>query len=185
MTIEPTTKDKRVAALEKARAAKAAKKEAAESPSRQMDAAEIAAKRARLIQELADLPSEAIINSASTPGEYVKDGLGPDKIPWTPARLRAACSNNEVLGGHQFSWKEIIGQPEYPTVSWNGIVYWLFAGQVNKVPSVHYALYMQMLEDKRREQEKWAAPANPGRYDGYQTGVHVMGVGPLEPRSTE
>jgi len=113
-----------------------------------------------------------------------KDGLGDDKIPWTPAALRDACNRNLVIGNHRFEWRYVVGDPAFPTVSWQGIVYWFFAGQEHKIPSVHYAVYMQALEDRRREAAKWQANPNPPVHDGYMSPPHQFStVGPLEPRA--
>lgn len=200
MTIEvPTdeTKEKRKAALAKAREAKRAKALAAkESPSREMDPQEIRAKRARLLQELSDLPQEELPKNA-VPGTTIKDGLGEDKVPWTAARLREACNNNEVIGGVPFSWRTLFGDGKIISVSWQGIVYWLWPDRENKIPSVHYYVYMQALEDRQREARRWRGPSapNPSDLDGFNSAEahsaeigapsnlgHVMGVGPLEPR---
>ena len=176
------TRVKRAAGLAKARAAKAerAAKAKTELKFESEDADALRKKRAQLLEELAKLPDPPP-TSGAVPGTLLKDGLGFDKVPWTPATLRDYCNRGVVVDGVPFGWKTIIGIPELPTVSWNGIVYWLFNGEENKVPSVHYFQYMQVLEDRRREAAKWVAPANPGRYDGYQTGTHVMGTGPLGP----
>lgn len=186
MTIETTiaaatTAEKRKAALAKAREAKAAKKKL-EFVSEDKDA--LNNRRAELLAELAKLPDPApVVTNGQVPGTLVKDGMGMDKIPWTPIRLRQACNSGEVIDGVQFGWVNVIGDPRFPTLSWNGIVYWFFAGQENKIPNVHYAVYKQALEDQRREQEKWAQPANPPTFDGYMSPPHQFSTaGPLEPR---
>lgn len=201
MTIEVPTEDpkaeKRRASLAKAREVKRLKAEAAkESPSRVMDVREVREKRARLLQELSDLPQEEMPKGA-IPGTTVKDGLGEDKVPWTPARLREACNCEESIGGHVFSWKTILGDGKIISVSWNGIVYWLWPDRENKIPSVHHNVYMQALEDRRRETTRWRGPSSPSSsdLDGFNSAEahsaeigapsnlgHVMGVGPLEPR---
>jgi hypothetical protein len=200
MTIETPTdeqKQKRADSLAKARAAKAEKrKEAQESPSRVMSADEVRARKAALMNEIASLPDDPV-PAGAMPGTTQKDGLGDDKVPWTPATLRDACNRNLVLGGHRFEWKTVLGDGKNISVSWNGIVYWLWPDRENKIPSVHHAVYMQALEDRRREANRWRGPSapGPGALDGFNSAEahaaeigspsslgHVMGVGPLEPR---
>ena len=118
------------------------------------------------------------------PGTEIKDGLGMDKVPWTPAAIRQFCNERRIYGGHQFEWKTLLGGERTFTLGWNGIHYWVFAGVENKIPSPHYAVYMQTLEDQRREAARWQAPANPPTFDGYMSPPHqFQTVGPLEPRS--
>lgn len=198
-TSELTTSEKRKAGLAKAREAKKQKAEAAlESPSRVMDNDEVRAKRARLLNELASLPDDpTAFDPGAIPGTTIKDGLGEDKIPWTPARIRAACDRNETIGGSTFTWKTVLGDGKIISVAWNGIVYWLWPDRENKIPSVHHNVYMQALEDRRREASRWRSPATPGvgQLDGFNSAEahaseigsasnlgHIMGVGPLEPR---
>lgn len=181
-TNESTTADKRRAALAKAREAKAAKK-ALSFQSEDPDA--LNKRRAELLAELAELPdpAPAPADNANPPGAYIKDGMGPDKIPWTPALIRDACNNGAKINGHTFGWVNVIGDPRFPTLSWNGIVYWFFAGKENKIPNVHYAVYKTALEDAQREQEKWSQPANQPVFDGYMSPPHQFSTaGPLEPR---
>jgi len=185
MTIETDaqaiTAEKRKAALAKAREAKAAKKALA-FESENPDA--LKKRRAELLAELEKLPDPAPVSApGAMPGTFVKDGLGPDKVPWTPSRLREACNKAETIDGVPFGWVTVIGDPRFPTLSWNGIVYWFFAGQENKIPTVHYAVYKQALDDQRREHEKWLQPANAPTFDGYMSPPHQFStVGPLEPR---
>lgn len=176
MTIETPKPDR----MAKAREAKAAKKKLAFVSE---DKDSLDKRRAELLAELATLPDPAPVSTGQMPGTLIKDGMGYDKIPWTPARLRQACNNGEVIDGVPFGWVSVIGDPRFPTLSWNGIVYWFFAGQENKIPNVHYAVYKTSLDDARREHEKWAQPANPPTFDGYMSPPHQFATaGPLEPR---
>jgi hypothetical protein len=193
--VSDDVKARRAAGLAKARAIKTEnaakrKEQAVEPPSRQMDSVEVRSKRAALLQELADLPQEQNVYTGAEPGTLIKDGMGFDKVPWTPAILRQYCDEGRVIDGVPFGWKEILGDGRILSVGWQGIYYWLWEGRMNKVPTVHYTVYMQMLDDRRREQEKWQAPVapGPGQLDGYSSAQahndlgHIMGVGPLEPR---
>jgi hypothetical protein len=178
MTIEtPTTQEKRSAALAKAREAKKQKAEKQEAK----EAEGVDARRARLLRELGELPPpEAPVGTQ--PGSLVGEAFSLDKAPWTGPIIRDACNRGLTIGGHKFAWVEVVGDPSYPMITWNGVSYWFFAGEMNKIPNVHYEVYKQALADRKREADKWGAPQNPGRYDGYMSGTHVMGVGPLEPR---
>lgn len=187
MTIETpelTTKEKRKAGLAKARAAKAerAAKAKAEIKFESEDADALRAKRAALLEELAKLPDPPA-PTTTPPGTLIKDGLGYDKVPWTPARLREACNKGETIDGVTFGWITVIGDRNFSTLAWNGIVYWFFADVENKIPNVHYQVYRQALEDRRREQAHWQAAANPPVFDGYMSPPHQFTTsGPLEPR---
>ena len=175
------TAEKRKAALAKAREAKAKKKELSFQSE---DPDTLSKRRAELLAELATLPDPApAVAAGAEPGTIVKDGFGPDKVPWTPARLREACNKGEIINGVPFGWVNVIGDPRFPTLSWNGIVYWFFSGKENKLPTVHYTVYKQALEDQQREQEKWQQPANQPVFDGYMSPPHQFSTsGPLEPR---
>ena len=175
------TAEKRKAALAKAREAKAKKKELSFHSE---DTDTLSKRRAELLAELATLPDPApAVAAGAEPGTIVKDGFGPDKVPWTPARLREACNKGEIINGVPFGWVNVIGDPRFPTLSWNGIVYWFFSGKENKLPTVHYTVYKQALEDQQREQEKWQQPANQPVFDGYMSPPHQFSTsGPLEPR---
>ena len=186
MTIEAdiaaaTTAEKRKAGLAKAREAKAKKKELAFQSE---DTVSLDKRRAELLAELATLPDPTPVAPAgAAPGTYIKDGMGPDKVPWTPSVIREACNKGLTINGHTFGWVNVIGDPRFPTLSWNGIVYWFFAGKENKIPNVHYEVYKQALSDAQREQEKWAQPANAPVFDGYMSPPHQFSTaGPLEPR---
>src|SRR4029077_4881363 len=149
---EPTAAEKRKAGLAKARAAKAARAKAAETALKfeSENKGALDKRRAELLAELAKLPDPAPAPTmASKPGTLVKDGLGEDKVPWTGARLREACNKGETVNGHHFGWVTVIGDSAFPTLSWNGIVYWFFAGIENKIPNVHYEVYKQVLADRQ------------------------------------
>src|SRR6266513_6552613 len=175
MTIDTPTdpaaeakKERARAALAKAREAKAQKKRELTFQSEDQDA--LRKKRAELLEELAKLPEpEPPVNVA--PGSLVKDGLGVDKVPWTPAVLRDYCNRGVSVDGVPFSWRTLFGDGKIMSVSWNGIVYWLWPDRENKIPSVHYAVYMQALEDRRREASRWRGPGapNPSDLDGFNS----------------
>jgi hypothetical protein len=181
MTIETPTeptdeqKQKRRDSLAKARAAKAEKAKAVVK-----EAEDIDARRARLLRELGELPPPEAPKGV-VPGTLVGETFSLDKVPWTASVIRDACDRGLTIGNHKFSWVEVIGDPSYPMITWNGIPYWFFAGEMNKIPSVHYEVYKQALADRKREAARWTPPANPGRSDGYMAAPHVMGVGPLGP----
>lgn len=180
MTSEVPTEERKPDRMAKARAAKKAKADATKA-----EPAESAqAKRARLLNELASLPDEPITPpKGAVPGTEVKDGLGSDKVPWTPAVLREYCDRGVVVDGFKFEWKSLtIEQPRDP-IGWNGIHYRVYVGIENKIPSPHYYTYMQSQADLRRERARWNPEPNPPVEDGYVSPPHIFKTsGPLEPR---
>lgn len=213
------TKEEKSARIKEGKARAAAEREAkprrAPRTPEPKEAEDIESRRARLLQELAEISDFRTVTPTSVPGSLVKDGMGLDKTPWTAQKIREFCNNNIFLcdnnhpsrtrpcsecgtnEGVPFVWRTLMSDPAIISVTWNGIAYWLWPGQENKIPSVHYAVYMQMLEDRRRESGRWRAPVSPGvgNLDGYNSAEahageigsasnlgHVMGVGPLEPR---
>lgn len=183
------------ASLAKAREAKAQKqREAALKPK---EAETTDERRTRLLRELSELPDPPPVAKGARPGDLIKDGMGFDKIPWTAQRLREACDRGDVIDGVPFGWKTLYGDGKILSSSWNGIVYWLWPDRENKLPSPVYWVFMQAMEDRKRESNRWRGPGapNPSELDGFNSAEahsseigapsnlgHVMGVGPLEPR---
>lgn len=147
---------------------------------------EVAAKRAALLAELADLP--VTIPAGTEPGTRVGEGVGSDYVPYSEKWFTDVESRRKDIGED--------GKPKWPnydlhtviaprteSIRVNGVGFMVIAGQECKLPSPHYNVYKEALDAPRKLMEIYAPDPNPQLRPGYVSKPFYMGPGFLKKES--
>ncbi len=173
--------------MAKARAAKAAKAEALESQIKvELTKDEIEAKRAALIEQLADLPPSN--PPGARPGVRVGEGLKSEYVDYSAQwfenfeeRRKDRDSQGRLIWPN-YSLKEVFPVKD-ETITVNGIGYRLIAGRKCFLPDPHYSAWMDSIKQLQRNDEEFRKPETP-RESNMMTPPHLMGSGPIKDRQS-
>lgn len=191
--------------LAKARAAKAAKKAAqaaeliatAKDPET-MTPEELKVEHERLQAALDALPFVGEKVKDQEPGTRIGEGLTSEYVPFTRAwfeNVEARRQDRNLHNGKpaELKWPNYqLHEVNYPgpaawlDVTVNGVRYTLRPDITCKLPTPHYARYVDMLQGGRKNDARFAQPTHAGTAAGYMhvnpdTGLAViLGKGPLQ-----
>ncbi len=128
---------------------------------------DVAAKRAALLAQLADLPADPA-PPGLTPGTKFGTGVSQDIVPYTSDFFQKNYELKEVFP----TKSELIGV--------NGVWFAIYAGRKCFLPDPHYQVYQDSLRAGARMDEQFAPPTDVSAMrDGYMSPVHKMGDGPI------
>jgi hypothetical protein len=139
--------------------------------------AEIEAKRAALLEALADLPS-APTPAGLQPGTRIGEGITSEYVPFTPewfmdvdARRKDTMPNG-TLKWPSYQIHDIVPNGETirltgGAITVNGVGFALMAGRRCGLPSPHYTVYLDVITHGARHDAEFAPDPNPGSNSGY------------------
>jgi hypothetical protein len=174
--------------MAKARAAKAAKAAQKETPTveevKALSSEEIEAKRAALLDQLADLPP--VQHPGLRPGTRVGEGLKSEYVDYTRQwyeNVEERKKDRDDQG--RLIWPNYALKEVFPTkneaITVNGVGYQLIAGRKCFLPDPHYSAWMDSIKQLGRNDLEFAKPDNP-REANMMTPPHKMGDGPIRDR---
>lgn len=155
----------------------------AETKTKELSPDEVAAKRAALLEQLADLPP-APVPAGAQPGQIIGTGPQQEYVPFTADWFTDVEARRKDVDAN--------GLPKWPNyqlhtimattnevIRVNGVGFALYAGMECKLPSPHYAVYKDALDAPKRLEREFAPPEVPGSRAGYISPPHIMGTGPI------
>lgn len=132
---------------------------------------ETEAKRAELLAQLADLPTPPAPKGLR-PGSVMGEGLTAELVPFTAEFFLDIEARRKEDPNYQLH--EVIAQTTQE-IKVNNVSFTVLGGVPCKLPTPHYTVYKESLDQLRKIAEQYAKPANPPTGPGYISPVHLMG----------
>lgn len=130
-------------------------------------------KKARLLQELADMGPDPEEIQGRAPGTVVGVGHAASKIDF---------DTRDFINEPR---KEVFETEENIPVTVQGVTFMVYKGYKCFLPESHYQVYSRYKLNKQQIANKFAPPTIYSNQPGYMPDVHIQGVGPLPSRESE
>lgn len=130
-------------------------------------------KKARLLQELADMGPDPDEVKGHRPGTIIGAGHAADKVDFSP---------KDFLDEPR---QRVVDMEENVPVTVQGVTFMVYKGYVCFLPESHYQVYINYKLQRQRTAGRFAPPNVYNNQPGYMPEVHIQGVGPLPSRESE